>query len=979
MKHKYLSILSILAATLCFSACDDADEKKPDNPKPPIDEPEPPGPQDGDCAEIGCSAGRYCHDHKCIDPIALGNPCLDDVPCAKDLVCTDGICAKPKEDNSCKVKGCPLGLFCLDGIECVNEVPVGEACHDGVPCASGSHCANDVCTPNLEEGSACKDVSECADGLQCLVNVCRKPLTKGDACAGELEFYCPIPLTCANEKCAEFVSLGSKCDDLNVCESGNCIDGTCKPPAALGESCSKDIACGDELACQDGKCLRTYGTCKINSDCAADSYCCTMPTCDTQNVCFAYGEGPGGEYNNQCRFNLKPGIFEASVQCEWNGTGADLPNANQIMSTIMAADLPFDSGTAVELVAVSFSDIKNKETTALRIFNGETCELLQTIENKNIFNSANPALADIDNDGIIEIVAPLDGKGAVAYHWNAQTSKYELFWNSEGCDPDAFWGGPSIHDINNDGNPEVIVDWAVFDGKTGKCLNTASTQVNVATDTDSWGRIPILADLNGDGNIELASTKLWRWNGTDNIWETVEGTYDFGFTFGYADFGTPSDGSFDFTKLDGKAEIVATGKDYLRVYAFPGKMILETKLTETLGAPNIGDFDGDGLPEIGVAGKDSYYVVDPGCGDQKAACENDEKHVLWSSKSQDNSSGVTGSSIFDFDSDGKTEVIYGDECFTRIYDGLTGEVVFSSARTSNTAFENPTIIDPDRDMSAEIIIGSDSFEIKVPCPEVDNMHHGVKCIDDEDCYSNKCVDGYCRCQSDNECNWQTDAQGNVLNEYKCTDPLAPQKAEDGKVCRAKHTSGVKQPGFRILRDRLDRWASARSIWNQHAYAVTHINNDGSIPKTSEWKQNFTDPKMNNFRQNSNGDLEAGYAPDITGRFIEDNVCGKDANGKYIIQGFLCNRGRKDVGSKLPATFYKGDPSEGNILCTSYTDSNVPAGTDGCRYVKCEMEKLVTGKLTMVVNDDGKGGRTTVECDTHNNTDTIEITECTIVN
>jgi hypothetical protein len=26
---------------------------------------------------------------------------------------------------------------------------------------------------------------------------------------------------------------------------------------------------------------------------------------------------------------------------------------------------------------------------------------------------------------------------------------------------------------------------------------------------------------------------------------------------------------------------------------------------------------------------------------------------------------------------------------------------------------------------------------------------------------------------------------------------------------------------RVLRDRLDRWASSRSLWNQHAYNITN--------------------------------------------------------------------------------------------------------------------------------------------------------------
>jgi hypothetical protein len=57
------------------------------------------------------------------------------------------------------------------------------------------------------------------------------------------------------------------------------------------------------------------------------------------------------------------------------------------------------------------------------------------------------------------------------------------------------------------------------------------------------------------------------------------------------------------------------------------------------GPPTVADFDGDGAPEIGVAGGTSYAVYD---GDGT---------VQWSRPTQDISSAITGSSVFDFNGD----------------------------------------------------------------------------------------------------------------------------------------------------------------------------------------------------------------------------------------------------------------------------------------------------------------------------------------
>ena len=68
---------------------------------------------------------------------------------------------------------------------------------------------------------------------------------------------------------------------------------------------------------------------------------------------------------------------------------------------------------------------------------------------------------------------------------------------------------------------------------------------------------------------------------------------------------------------------------------------------------------------------------------------------------------------------------------------------------------------------------------------------------------------------------------------------------------------------------------------------------------------------------------------------------------------------------------------GTKFCTAYTVSNVPVGD--CLDVSCTLEATdIVGKtIRMVANDDGNGGKTTVECNELNNTDQILLSECGI--
>jgi hypothetical protein len=216
----------------------------------------------------------------------------------------------------------------------------------------------------------------------------------------------------------------------------------------------------------------------------------------------------------------------------------------------------------------------------------------------------------------------------------------------------------------------------------------------------------------------------------------------------------------------------------------------------------------------------------------------------------------------------------------------------------------------------------------------------------------------------------------------CTSPIAGTPGT-GNVCRMQH--GIVQvknvadkwfAGVFVYRDALDRWASSRSMWNQSAYSVSNVNDDGTIPKTSDWVQNFVDPKLNNFRQNRQGSTSADLA-DITGALNKSDACSVTATGGVIFTGKICNRGLRGVGANMPAAFYVGDTA-GTPICQTQSNGPVPVG--GCASVTCEAPAATVkggATITMVANDAGKGSRLVDECNYDNNTSNVVIDECVV--
>jgi hypothetical protein len=194
--------------------------------------------------------------------------------------------------------------------------------------------------------------------------------------------------------------------------------------------------------------------------------------------------------------------------------------------------------------------------------------------------------------------------------------------------------------------------------------------------------IPAISDLDGDGRQEILAGSTIYGPDASVICSRVDDTAD-GFTAA-ADF----DG-------DGMGDVVIVGNNTAAVM---DRNCVESALwllpgDGNGGPPTVADFDADGSPEIGIATATHYAVYEP------------DGEMLWSHEVTDSSSHATGSTVFDFEGDGRPEVVYGDERRLWVLDGPTGAVrVSDSGHTSRTLHEFPLVVDVDNDGEPEIVV-----------------------------------------------------------------------------------------------------------------------------------------------------------------------------------------------------------------------------------------------------------------------------------
>ena len=307
---------------------------------------------------------------------------------------------------------------------------------------------------------------------------------------------------------------------------------------------------------------------------------------------------------------------------------------------------------------------------------------------------ASAAIGDLDGDGAPDVV--FSGSGGFFAYKGADGSRLWTGASNTNMGYLSLCGGVAIHDLDADGKPEVIQGNYILNGQTGTLLGIGAQGAGTQGSYYSMG---VAADIDQDGDLEVVvGNALYDKNG-NTIWSN-----------GQSD-GFVAVGNFD---ADAYGEIVVTTYGNVRLQDDDGTVLWAKNFTGSLiGPPTVADFDGDGEPEIGVAGQNIYVVVE-GNGS-----------LLWSATTQDQSSGVTGSAVFDFEGDGAAEAVYADETTVWVFDGASGSVKMQYAlHSSATCTEYPSIADVDNDGHAEIIFVSDPYGV--------GSYRGVTVIGDQD-------------------------------------------------------------------------------------------------------------------------------------------------------------------------------------------------------------------------------------------------------
>ncbi|MFK7986074.1 MAG: FG-GAP-like repeat-containing protein [Sandaracinaceae bacterium] len=662
-----------------------------------------------DCDDVTCTLGQRC-DLTSGEPTCVDNTC-DDLMCTATERCTPHAMG----GNTCVSIACDSDVECDPSEYCDGTICVTDVCTPGV-----SRCDADavlVCDSNGGgESSLATCGSESYFATGCVDEA------SGGACTCEGDWDCPA---------------------FQVCEVGRCIgSGTAPsctlPPVPFAEALPAieiewgGVSRSDDDA-RDGTGTGTLAPWPnfshvLNTPVVAnlddDNGDGLVNELDFPEIIFVGHQGSNAWTNGVLRAihgggpNRGADFFARCGDLLWR-------SSDPISDTCGSSTPDSDSGAPVavgDLDGDGFPEIVTPiEGNRFRILSGDGSERY-TLPTARSWASADDgetlAIADLNFDGFAEIIA-----GRTVYMMGLDASgEFELVRRLEGA------GSPGNNAFGFMACPADLRP-----DLPGQEVVAGGTLYRIPDDLPACISPPC---------TDVALEVVWSAAGVDGYCAVAD-------VWG-ADPDTPPGPA---NPPDGVPEVILIEDGELVLLAAADGSEIERRSLgggDDGGAPNVDDFDGDGYMEIASALQNFYVVVDlqdstgaaGACPSWPAviaratesdgshntnpartpggACTMDSEcdaaaacnvtlgqcvclHNGWRRSSDDDSSRATSSSVFDFNGDGAAEVLYNDECDFRVFDGTSGEVLFSEVSRSRTGIENPVVADVDNDGNAEAI------------------------------------------------------------------------------------------------------------------------------------------------------------------------------------------------------------------------------------------------------------------------------------
>ena len=438
-------------------------------------------------------------------------------------------------------------------------------------------------------------------------------------------------------------------------------------------------------------------------------------------------------------------VFAPRAQWDWNGSNAVAARAShEVWVTPLVSRLEDTTGDGVvtrddmpRVVFISFDRARSPSPLAsqesindpipseLRAIDGATGQEVWTVTNPDhaVQSAETPAMADVDGDGRVEIIAQrfillpgvetipggpkINGKFArgflIAFNFDGSFKWVSDEWTRR-ADEIEDGGAPAIGDVDGDGFAEIASGDHLFD-HNGRLLWRGD---GVKIGSTGHGPTSVLADVDGVAGLELiAGSRVYRGDGTI-LWDR-------------ADVGDGHPAIADLNG-DGQNEIVIrgsllhvlngrTGADLVEAFQPPTQAGMGREC-EAVSAPAEGEDDPCNIIPTNLA-----ILNYDGGNDLEIFSSNRE--IITGYKLQGGTlneifrkeifdgTGASGPAGFDFEGNGTEEVVYSDESHLRTWSS-PGTETFDGERVSVTIFEYSTIADVNNDGTAEMLVASNS-------------------------------------------------------------------------------------------------------------------------------------------------------------------------------------------------------------------------------------------------------------------------------
>ncbi len=434
-----------------------------------------------------------------------------------------------------------------------------------------------------------------------------------------------------------------------------------------------------------------------------------------------------------------------------------------------------------------------------------------------------------------------------------------------------------------------------------------------ANETFQSGTIA-LHDMDHDGEPEVIYGRVIL--GADGTYHG-KGEHGFGRIHG----GYPCSYAVDLDG-DGALEVVVGDAAYRK----DGSALWSNDLGD--GTTAVGDFDLDGDPEIVVSGGGELRLQDH------------QGQLIWGPVATlgETANGAPPT-VADFNGDGYPEIGIADKHYYQVYDGHGGLLWSQETTEESSGFTGSTVFDFNGDGTAEVVYAdeADLFIFEGPTGTI---------LFQEPRHSSRTNVEYPVIVDVN-----ADGAADIV--------LASNSVfEVGDWDAVTALTGINETG----------WWATRRIWNQHAYFVTNVNDDGTIPQVQQdpWEVH------NSFRQARpetgwDGYPVADLEPVLVG--ICDAACPDQLSLAFRVR----NRGAEPVTAGLPVTLWSAD---GHLIGVVYVpDALDPGWTSGTLEIPFDPQLVGGADMRLHVDYLSTGEDLYVECDEDNNLVSIPGATC----